>query len=178
MEHFGHSKWDNYFRTQQTGQLYQDTVDGTFTIGHSRQDSQLHYDTLDLIIMLGHTREDGYIMTQQNRWLHWDTVVTITYQDTVDKTVYDTLDLIIMLGHIRHQMVKLHQDTVGCIVTLDTIDRTQQMGQQHYNTVDRMLHPDTVNWRVPLRHSRQGHSRWDSYNSTPQTVDKIINNQV
>ena len=28
--------------------LRQDTVDGTVTIGHSRQDSQLHYDTVDV----------------------------------------------------------------------------------------------------------------------------------
>ena len=70
--------------------------------------------------------QTGYfIRTQQNRWLPWDTVVTIT---------------------LGQQIGKLYQDTVGCIVTLDTIDRT--------------INEDTVDGTT---HSRQdvtlGHSK-------------------
>ena len=38
-----HSRLDGYVRTQKTGELHYDTVDGTVTLGHSRWENVLGY---------------------------------------------------------------------------------------------------------------------------------------
>ena len=82
---------------------------------------------------MGHSRQDSLWHTRPDNYVKTD----------------KTLDGKITLGHCRlHSYIRHNlNDRVHGTVTL--------------NTVDMMLHQDTVNGRVPL-----GHSRWDSNNNT------------
>ena len=76
---------------------------------------QLCQETVGETIILAQSRWDSYNRTQQARQL-------VTY-DTVDQ----------QLEQLRLETGKLYQETVGCLVTSDTIDRTINLGLSRWN---------------------------------------------
>ena len=77
-------------------------------------------------IILGYTREDSYIMAQQTKWLHWETVVRTTMSghstwENYTKTLYAQLHQTQLTG-------QLNQDTVDRTITLQQSKQDVNLG--------------------------------------------------
>ena len=136
------------------GQLPNNTLDSTVTLGHSRpiitlrhcKTEQFHQDTVDKKIKLGHSRWDNYLTTQQTpkkEGIRQDRTQKIgqLHQDTVEVTV--TLGCSRQESYIRRQW----DGTVKVDWTITLAFRRQWTGKLYYNAVDGTV---TVDWTITL----------------------------